>query len=135
MKKGLHQNLFQETFVCAHILLFTESVLANIARGSVQTWNVSLGTILQAFSWKFLSNSIFLNNIRILWNLLLVIHTHAFHCVSFTVLKREITNKELVLVGDFNINFLDFNESKMVQSFVNLMFRHGLISTVNKPTR
>ena len=30
--------------------------------------------------------------------------------------KREITKKELVLVGDFNINALDFNESKMVQS-------------------
>ena len=49
--------------------------------------------------------------------------------------KREITNKELVLVGDFNINVLDFNESKMVQNFVNLMFRHGLIPTINKPTR
>ena len=49
--------------------------------------------------------------------------------------KREITNKELVLIGDFNINVLDFNESKMVQSFVNLMFRHGLIPTINKPTR
>ena len=49
--------------------------------------------------------------------------------------KWEITNKELVLIGDFNINVLDFNESKMVQSFVNLMFRHGLIPTINKPTR
>ena len=49
--------------------------------------------------------------------------------------KREIANKELVLVGDFNINVLDFNESKMVQNFVNLMFRHGLIPTINKPTR
>ena len=39
------------------------------------------------------------------------------------------------MVGDFNINVLDFNESKMVQKFVNLMFRHGLIPTVNKPTR
>ena len=49
--------------------------------------------------------------------------------------KWEITNKEFVLVKDYNINILDFNESKMVQSFVNLMFRHGLISTLNKPTR
>ena len=49
--------------------------------------------------------------------------------------KREITNKELVLVGDFSVNVLDFNESKMGQSFVNLMFRHGLIPTINKPTR
>ena len=49
--------------------------------------------------------------------------------------KREITNKELVLVGGFNVNVLDFHESKMVQSFVNLTFRHGLIPSVNKPTR
>ena len=35
--------------------------------------------------------------------------------------KRKITYKELVLVGDFNINVLDFNECKLVQSFVNLM--------------
>ena len=41
--------------------------------------------------------------------------------------KREITNKKLVLVGDFNINVLNFNESKMLQNFVNLMFRHGLL--------
>ena len=49
--------------------------------------------------------------------------------------KRTITNKEIVLVGDFNINVLGFNENKMVQNFLNLMFRHGLIPTVNKPTR
>ena len=35
------------------------------------------------------------------------------------LLKWEIVNKELVLVGDFNINVLDFKESKMVQNFVN----------------
>ena len=39
------------------------------------------------------------------------------------------------MVGDFNINVLDFNESKTVQNFVNLMFRHGFIPTINKPTR
>ena len=49
--------------------------------------------------------------------------------------KREITNEELVLARDFKVNVFDFNERKMVQSFVNLMFRHGLIPTVNKPTR
>ena len=45
------------------------------------------------------------------------------------LLKREITNKELVLVGDFNINVFEFNESKMVQNFVDLVFRHDLIPT------
>ena len=48
--------------------------------------------------------------------------------------KREIRNRKLVLVGDFNINVFDFNEIKMVQSFMNLMFRNGLIPTVSKPT-
>ena len=55
------------------------------------------------------------------------------HCKNI-LSKREITNTELVLAGDFSTVFLDFNESKMVQSFVNLMFRHGLIPTVNKHT-
>ena len=32
------------------------------------------------------------------------------------------------MVGDFNINVLDFNESKLI-------FRHGLIPTITKPTR
>ena len=39
------------------------------------------------------------------------------------------------MARDFKVNVFDFNERKMVQSFVNLMFRHGLIPTVNKPTR
>ena len=38
------------------------------------------------------------------------------------------------MAGDFDINVLDFNGSKMVQNFVNLMFRHALIPTRNKPT-
>ena len=38
------------------------------------------------------------------------------------------------MVGGFNINAIDFSESAMVQNFVNLMFPHGLIPTVNKPT-
>ena len=39
------------------------------------------------------------------------------------------------MVGDLNINILDFNESKMIQGFVNLMSRDDLIPIVNKPTR
>ena len=42
--------------------------------------------------------------------------------------KRETTNKELVLAGDFNTNVFNLTESKMVQSFVNLMFRYSLIN-------
>ena len=46
-----------------------------------------------------------------------------------------IVNKTFFLAGDFNINLLDFETSKNVQSFVNLMFEFSMIPTVNKPTR
>ena len=37
--------------------------------------------------------------------------------------KNEATKKEVILIGDFNMNLLDFDKNKRVQSFVNLMFR------------
>ena len=37
--------------------------------------------------------------------------------------KKEETKKEVILIGDFNINLLDFKKNKRVQSFINLMFR------------
>ena len=49
--------------------------------------------------------------------------------------KNETTKKEMILIGDFNINLLDFDKNKIFQSFVNLMFQFGMISTINKPTR
>ena len=49
--------------------------------------------------------------------------------------KNKATKKEVILIGDFNMNLLDFDKNKRVQSFVNLMFRFGMIPTINKPTR
>ena len=43
--------------------------------------------------------------------------------------------KNIVLAGDFNINFLDFETNKNVQDFLNLMFRYNMIPLTNKPTR
>ena len=40
-----------------------------------------------------------------------------------------------MLAGNFNINLLHFEQNKKVQNFINLMFRFGLVSTANKPTR
>ena len=37
--------------------------------------------------------------------------------------------------GDFNINILDFEANRKVQSFVNLIFERSMIPTINKPTR
>ena len=43
--------------------------------------------------------------------------------------------KNIVLAGDFNINFLDFERNKNVQDSLNLMFRYNMIRLTNKPTR
>ena len=48
--------------------------------------------------------------------------------------KNDAAKKEVILICDFNINLLDFDKNKRVQSFVNLMFRFGIIPTLNKPT-
>ena len=44
-------------------------------------------------------------------------------------------NKQIVLAGDFNLNVQDFENNKKVENFINLMFRYGMIPTINKPTR
>ena len=49
------------------------------------------------------------------------------------VSKREISHKDVILAGDFNINLLDFDTNKKVQNFVNLMSRFGMTPTINKP--
>ena len=48
--------------------------------------------------------------------------------------KNDADKKEMILLSDFNISLLDFDKNKRVQSFVTLMFRFGLIPTINKPT-
>ena len=42
---------------------------------------------------------------------------------------------EVLITGDFDINLLDFENNKKVQSFVNLMFPCGMVPVINKPTR
>ena len=49
--------------------------------------------------------------------------------------KNEATKKEVILIGDFNINLIDFDKNKRVQSFVNPMFLFGMIPKINKSTR
>ena len=44
--------------------------------------------------------------------------------------KNDVTKKEVVL--DLNINLLGFDKNKRVQSFVNLIFRFGMIPMINK---
>ena len=42
--------------------------------------------------------------------------------------------RNIVLAEDFNINFLDFEASKNVQNFLNLMFCCNMIPLINRPT-
>ena len=44
-------------------------------------------------------------------------------------------NKDLFLVGNFNINVLDYEKNAKVKSFVNIAFQNSIIPVNNKPTR
>ena len=52
-----------------------------------------------------------------------------------TFLKNKSACKTMYLVGDFNLNVLDYKTNKKIQNFFDLMFQHGLIPVINKPTR
>ena len=49
--------------------------------------------------------------------------------------KNDTVNKHIVLADNFNLNVLDFENNKNLQNFMNIMFRYGMIPTINKPTR
>ena len=52
------------------------------------------------------------------------------------VLSKNLkSNKAMYLVGDFNLNVLDYESNIKVKNFFNLLFQHSLISVINKPTR
>ena len=51
------------------------------------------------------------------------------------LLKNDICKKDILMTGDLNINLLDYENNKKVQSFVNLMFHCGMVPAINKPTR
>ena len=55
--------------------------------------------------------------------------------LKLTLTKLKNSNKQLYLVGDFNLNLLDYETNKKVKNFVNLLFQHGLMPLINKPTR
>ena len=44
-------------------------------------------------------------------------------------------NKDLHIAGDFNFNLLNHESNKKVHDFWNIIYRNGMIPTINKPTR
>ena len=49
-----------------------------------------------------------------------------------TLKKSTAVNKTFFVTGDFNINLLDFETNKKVQSLVNLIFEFSMIPTIYK---
>ena len=51
------------------------------------------------------------------------------------LVKSKTTDKTCFLVGDLNLNLIDYQSNAKVRDFVNLIFQHSLVPIVNKPTR
>ena len=49
--------------------------------------------------------------------------------------NSKTTDKTCFLVGDLNLNLIDYQSNAKVRNFVNLIFQHSLVPVVNKPTR
>ena len=49
--------------------------------------------------------------------------------------KSKTTDKTFFLVGDLNLNLIDYQSNEKVRSLVNLIFQNSLAPIVNKPTR
>ena len=59
-------------------------------------------------------------------------------CETFfkkTLSDSTTVDKTFSLAAHFNINLLEFEKNKKVQSFLNLMFEFRMIPIINKPTR
>ena len=61
-------------------------------------------------------------------------HKELENYFKISLSKQEISRKDVILAGDFNISLLDFDANKKFQKFLNLKFRFGMIPTINKPT-
>ena len=49
--------------------------------------------------------------------------------------KIKKSNKLFHIAGHFNLNLLDHDTNRKVQRFLNIVYRNGMIPTINKPTR
>ena len=45
------------------------------------------------------------------------------------------SNKPIYLLGDFNLNVLEYDTNTKVKGFLNLLFQNSFIPVINKPTR
>ena len=53
---------------------------------------------------------------------------------EFNKVLKDYKNKPLTVMGDFNINLLNYDSNKTVDDFVNDIFSNSFYTLVNKPT-
>ena len=51
------------------------------------------------------------------------------------IIKNKFQEKPLFLVGDLNINSLDYSRNIHVRDFFNFVFQNGIFHVINRPTR
>ena len=70
----------------------------------------------------------------------IIIVVYRFHykdnefSTKFNKVLKDYKNKPLIVMGDFNINLLNYDSNKTVDDFVNDMFSNSFYPLVNKPT-
>ena len=50
-------------------------------------------------------------------------------------LKNRKCSKPMYLIGDFNLNVINYETDSNIKNFLNLIFQNGLVPVINKPTR
>ena len=51
------------------------------------------------------------------------------------IIKNKFQEKPLFLVGDLNINSLDYSRKTHAHDFFNFVFQNGIFPVINRPTR
>ena len=51
----------------------------------------------------------------------------------YNIISKE--NKEVYLIGDYNLNVLNYETENIVKNFLNCLFQNGMCPIINRPTR
>lgn len=51
------------------------------------------------------------------------------------IAKTQMENKNVILLGDFNINLMNHDTHHDTNEFLNLMYQHNMLPIITKPTR
>ena len=51
------------------------------------------------------------------------------------IIKNKFQEKSLFLVGDLNINSLDYSRNMHICDFFNFVFQNGIFPVIKRPTR